>query len=148
MVIEMALTFSLCKSKILFLAIILLHHICKLLINMIPPFHWTFHFFSAIAFRSLVTWFRCDLFIMPLDDCWFIVHATVADFNCIAVESFVKFVAPWKMFCYQLKECLYNVCWNGCAKGPFKPYYVSLLWFLCFWFVVGVFQMNIITRML
>ena len=62
-------------------------------------------------------------------------------------EHFVKLVASWEMFCYQLKECLWNVCWNGFAKGWVKPYYVSLSRFLFFWFVVGVFQINIITRL-
>ena len=95
-------------------------------INLTVSFHWTFCFFSAIAFWSLVTWFRCDFFIMSLDDFWHIVHATVADFNCIAIESFVKFLVSWKIFRYQLKECLCNVCWNRFAKGWVKSYYFSL----------------------
>ena len=47
---------------------------------------------------------------MSLDDIWHIVHATVADFNCIEVENFVKLVASWEMFRYQLKYllCLYE----------------------------------------
>ena len=85
--------------------------------------------------------------IMSLYCFWDIVHATIADFNCIAIKNFVKFLASWKMFCYQLKECFWNVCWNGFAKGWIKPYYVLLSRFWFFWFVVGVFQINIITRL-
>ena len=85
---------------------------------------------------------------MSIDDICHIVHATVADFNCIAVENFVKFAAFWKTFCYQLKECLCDVCWNGFAKGWVKPYYVLLSPFCFSWFVVGVFQINIITRII
>ena len=72
---------------------------------------------------------------------WDIVHATVADFNSISVENFVKLMASWEMFCYQLKECLCNVCWNGFAKGWVKPYYVFLsrFWFFC---VILVFQVS------
>ena len=44
-------------------------------------------FFSAIAFWSFVTWYWCDFFTMSLDDFWHVVHATVADFNCIVVEK-------------------------------------------------------------
>ena len=105
----------------LFSTMILLRHIYK---------------FSAIAFWSLIKWFRCDVFIMSFDDFWHIVHAAVADFNCIVVENFVKFVASWKMLCYQMKECLCNVCWNGFAKGWVKPYYVLLSCFWFFWFGV------------
>ena len=54
-------------------------------------------------------WFQDDFFIMSLD-IYDIVHATVTDFNCIAVEIFLKFVGSWEMFCYQLKECLCHVC--------------------------------------
>ena len=53
---------------------------------------------------------------MSLDDLWHVVHATAADFNCILVENFLKFVASPKMFWYPLKECLCNVCRNGFAK--------------------------------
>ena len=115
---------------------------------MAVPFNWAFCIFSAIGFWSLVTCFRCNFFIVSLDDSWHIVHATLADFNCISVENFVKLVASWKMFCYHLKECLCNVCRNGFAKAWVKPYYVSLSRFWFFWFVVGVFQINIITRLL
>ena len=54
---------------------------------------------------------------MFLDIFWHIVYATVADFNCIVVESFVKFEASWKIFCYQLKEYLCNVCSDESVKG-------------------------------
>ena len=84
------------------------------------------------------------LFITYLDDFWHIVHVTAADFNCIAVENCVKFVASRKMISYQLKECLCNGCWNGFAKGWVKLHYV----FLFFWFAAGVFRINIITRRL
>ena len=83
-----------------------------------------------------MTFLLCPLMIFD------IVHATVADFNCIAVENFVKLVASWEMFCYQLQECLCNVRCNGFAKGWVKPY-VSLSRFWFFWFVVGVFQINL-----
>ena len=39
-------------------------------------FHGIVCFFFAVAFWPLVTWFRCDFFIMFLDDFWHIVHAT------------------------------------------------------------------------
>ena len=147
MVIDTALPFSLCKSKIhLFRQWSCYVTFINYIIKKTVPFHWTFYFFSAIAFWFLVTWFWCNFFIMPLDDLWHIVHATVADFNCTGVENFV--CASWKMFCYQLKECFCSVCWNGFAKGWVKPYYVSLSCFLFFRFLVGVFQINIITQVL
>ena len=116
-------------------------------VNLTVSFYWAFCFFSAIEFWSLVTWFRCDIFIKFLDDFWHIVHATEADFNCIAVENFVKLVASREKLCYQLKECLCNICWNGFAKRWVKPCYVSLSRFWFFWFVVGVFQIIIIIRL-
>ena len=118
------------------------------IINLTVPFHWTLCFFSAIAFWRFVTWFQFEFFIMPLDDFWHIVHAPVADFNCTAVENFVKFVISWNMFCYQLKECLCNVCWNGLAKGWAKPYYVSLSRFWFFWFLFGVFHCIFVSEIL
>ena len=123
MVIETALPFSLCKSKTHFFR----QWSCyvtfiKYVVNLTVSFHRTFCFFSAVAFWSLVMWFWDDLFIMSLDDIWHIVHATVADFNCIAAENFLKFVASWEMFCYQLKKCLCNVYWNEFAKGWVKSY--------------------------
>ena len=78
--------------------------------NLSFPLHWTFCFFSAIAFWSLITWFRCDFFIMSIDGFWHIVHATVADFNCFAVKHFVKFVVFRKMFCYHLKKYHCKLC--------------------------------------
>ena len=131
MVIETALPFSLCKPKIHFFRqwscyVTFINYV----INLTVHFHWTFSFFSAIAFWSLVTWFRCDFFIMSLDHFWHIVHATVADFNCIATENFVKFATSWKMFYYQLKECLCNVSWNGLAKGWVKIWNIfEIIWY-------------------
>ena len=105
MVIETALPFCLCKSKIhFFLRWSCYFAFINYVINLTVPFHWTFCFFSAFAFRSLVTWFRCDIFIMSLNDFQHIVHTTVAYVNCIAIENFVKFLSSWKMFCYQLKN--------------------------------------------
>ena len=119
------------------------------IINLTVPFHCTFCFFSAIDIWFLVTWFRCECFIMSLDDFRHMFHATVADFDCIAAENFVKLVSSWKMFCYQLKKCLCNISWNRFAKGWVKPYYVSLsCFFFFFWFGVGIFQISIITRLL
>ena len=92
----------------LFSAMVLLCHIHKLRHWLDSSLPLDILLFSAIAFWSLVTCFRCDFFIKSLDDIWHIVHATVSDFNCTAVENFVKLVTSWKMFCYQLKEC-YNV---------------------------------------
>ena len=132
MAIETALPFSLCKSKI---------HLFRQwscyvkFINYVVTWQFlsTGHSpFFAIAFWSMVTEFRCDFFIMSHDNFWHIVHATVADFNCIVTEYFMKFVASWKMFCYQFKECLFNVYWNRCAKGWVEPYYVLLSSFLVF----------------
>ena len=87
-VIETALPFSLCKSKIHFLRqwscyVTFINYV----INLTVPFHWTFFFFFSISFWSLVSWFQCDFFIMSLDDFRHIGHATVADFNCNAVEN-------------------------------------------------------------
>ena len=93
------------------------------------PFYWTFCFFSAILIWCLVTWFRCYFFIMSLNDFWHIVHPTVSDFSCIAVENFVKFAACWRMFCYQLKQCVCNVCWNGFAKGWVKSFALEFFGF-------------------
>ena len=132
MVIETALPFSFCKSTIHFFR----QWSCYVTFINYVINYWIYCFFSAIAFWSLIKWFRCDVFIMSFDDFWHIVHAAVADFNCIVVENFVKFVASWKMLCYQMKECLCNVCWNGVAKGWVKPYYVLLSCFWFFWFGV------------
>ena len=46
-------------------------------------------FFSAITFWCLIMGFRCDFFIMSIDDFLHIDHAIVGDF-----------VVSWKMFCY------------------------------------------------
>ena len=63
---------------------------------------------------------------------WHIVHATVAGCNCIAVGNFVKLVA-WKIFYYQLKKYLCNVCWF--AKGWVKQYFAFafLVFLICCW---------------
>ena len=60
---------------------------------MTAPFNWIFGYFSPIAFWCLVKWFRCDFFIISLVDFWHIAYAAVANFNCIAVENILKFVA-------------------------------------------------------
>ena len=88
-------------QDILFSAMALLRHILNYVINLTVPFRWTFWFFSVVLFWSLVTWFQCN-FIMSRDEFWHIFHVTVANFNCIVGENFVKFVASWKMFCWQL----------------------------------------------
>ena len=131
-----------------FPSMFLLQHVYKLRHWLYSSLPWDILLFFCnciLVFRHVVSML---FFIMSFDDFWHIIHATVADFNCIAVENFVKLLASWKMFCYQLKECLCNVCWNGFAKGWVKPYYVSLSRFSFFQFVVGVFQINIITRLL
>ena len=149
MAIETALPFSLCKSKIhLFRQWSCYVTFINYVVNLTVPLHRSFSFFSTIAFWSLVTEFRCGFFIMYRDDFWHIVHETVADFNCIVIEYFRKFVASWKMFCYQFKECLFNVYWNRFAKTWVEPYYVLLSCFWFFLFVVRVFQINIITGFL
>ena len=130
----------------LFSAMVLLLQICKLCCWLDRSLPLSILIFFCNCIMVLVTWLRFDFFIMSLDDFWDIVHATVADFNIISVENSVKLMASWEMFCYQLKECLCNVCWNGFAKGWVKPYYDLLSRFWFFWFVVGVFQINIITR--
>ena len=84
---------SLSKSKIHFSLRSCYVTFINEIINLTVPFHWTFFFFSAIAFWYLVAWFRCDFLIMSFDDFWHIVHETVADFNCIALANFVKFLA-------------------------------------------------------
>ena len=42
--------------------------------------------FSVIAFWCLVTWLRCDFFILCLNDFWHIIYEIVADFNSIPVD--------------------------------------------------------------
>ena len=130
-----ALPFSLCKS------------LCKS--NMLRHIYELRHSFdSSLPLKILLFFCNCILvfghmvltfFIMSLNDFRHIVHVTGADFNRITAESFVE-VASWKMFCYQLKEYLCNVCWNGFPKGWVTPYYVLLLDFLFLWFAVGVFK--------
>ena len=63
-------------------------------------------------------------------------------------KSLESWVTSWKTFCYQLKECLCEVCWKRFAKGWVKSYYVSILCFSFFWFIVGVFEISIVTRLL
>ena len=139
MVVETDLPFSFCESKIHFFRqwscyVTFMYYI----INLKVRSHWAFCFFSAISFWCFDMCFRSDFFV-SLDDFWHIVHVTVADFNCTAIENFVKFLVPLKMFCYQLKECVCNTFWNGFAQGWVKPFYVLLSRFCFFWFVVGVF---------
>ena len=116
--------------------------------NLSFPFHWTFCFFSAIAFWSLIMRFRCDFFIMSIDDFWHIDHATVADFKCIVVKHFVKFWSFEKVLLPIEGILLQRLYLNGFDKGWIKPYYVLLSRFWFCWFASGVFQINIKTRLL
>ena len=127
---------------------VLLRHIHKLChwLHSSPPSDILLFLCNCILVFGHVVSMR--LFYYALDDFLYTVHATVADFNCIAVENFVKLVVSWKMFCYQLKEYLCNVCWNGFAKGCGLNHFVLLSHFLFFWFFVGVFQIKIITWLL
>ena len=102
-------------------------------------------FFLQLHFGRWSRGFYMTFFIISLYDFWHIVHATVAGFSCILGENFVKFVSSWKIFCYQLKECICNIWF---AKSWVKPYYVSVLHFWYFWLVISVFQINTITRLL
>ena len=60
--------------------------------------HWAIFRISAVA-RSfiLITYFAQDFFIMPIDDSIHAWHGTVADFDIIFVEEFVKFMALGKV---------------------------------------------------
>ena len=87
---------------------------------------------------------------MSLDDFLHIAHVTVADFTCIAVENFMKFVGSWEMFCYQLKECQINAKFveTDLLKGRLSRIMFHVCVFISFLFVVNVFQINITTRLL
>ena len=131
MVIKTAFPFS--KSKIQcfrqwFCYLTLTNYVTDLSV----PFHWKFCFFSTIAFWPLVTWFWCDFFIMFLDDIWNIVHENIADFEYIAVKSFVKFLA----FCFE--NVLLPI--EGMSlQRLLKLCYVLLSRFWFFWFAVFLF---------
>ena len=91
----------------------------KYVINLIVPFHWAFCFFLQLHFGLWTHGFDVTFLLNPLMQ---YALGTVADFYGISVENFVKFVTPYKIFCYQLKEWLCNACWNGFAKRCVKPY--------------------------
>ena len=42
--------------------------------------------------------------IVSSNDGLHIVHATIADLNCVSVKNFVKFVVRWKMFVNQAEK--------------------------------------------
>ena len=100
-----------------FSTMVLLRQIYKLRRYLTVPLHRTFSFFSAIALWSLVTEFRCDFFIMSRDDFWHIVHATIADCNCIVIEYFMKFAASRKCFVTNLRNVFSTFIETDLLKG-------------------------------
>jgi hypothetical protein len=79
--------------------------------------------------------------IVSSNDGLHIVHATIADLNCVSVKHFVKFVVRWKMFVIQaLENCVQ--CWFDTlterrvkANDAALPISAWLLW--CFFHVHG-----------
>ena len=53
---------------------------------------WAIIFISTITFWLIMFCFRCDAVVMGLDDFFHIFHATIANFDFISVENFVKFI--------------------------------------------------------
>lgn len=59
--------------------------------------------------------------MMSLDDFWHIVYAAVVDFNCIAVETFIKFLISRKMCFVTIEEITEtNLLWGGLNDIMFR----------------------------
>ena len=101
-----------------------------------------FRFF--ITFWSLIVWLQCDFFIMALDGFWHVIHAIVADLLLKILWSLwllgKSFVTIWRHFFAMFVE---TDLWKD---GLNHIMFHFPVWF--FWFVVVVFQMNIITWLL
>jgi hypothetical protein len=78
--------------------------------------------------------------IVSSNDGLHIVHATIADLNCVSVKNFVKFVVRWKMFVNQAEKLRPMLVLTLLLKGGInqmmlrcRPISVWLLW--CFFHV-------------
>ena len=135
----------------LFSAMVLLCHIYKLYhwLDSSLPLDILLFFCSCILVFGHVALMWCFYYVPWWF--WHIIHATLVDFNCIVVENFVKIVASGKCFVTNWRNVFVTFIETDLLKGGFakvKPCYVLLLHFSFFWFIVGVFQINIITQLL
>ena len=129
MVTKMALRFSLCKSKVHFFRFWSCYvTFINCIINLTVPFYWTFCFFSAIAFRRLVTSLRCDFFyFVP----WWIL--TYYSCNC----SWLNLCCIWKCcesLWHLVEKCFVIVWRNVFATSVETDLLKSGLKDIMFWF--------------
>ena len=105
---------------------------------MTVPFRWTFSFFLQLHFGL----WSCSIWLFYYVPWWYLTYCS-CNYSWLWPYCGWKFCEAcgfWGNFCYQLKKCLCNVCWNGFTRGWVKPYYVLLsrFWFFWFWFFFRV----------
>ena len=85
------------KLFFLFSAMVMYVTSINYVINLAVPFHWTFYFFicNCILFFGQVVWILLSYYVS-----WWLLTYCPCNFNRIAVENFVNFVTPQKLFCY------------------------------------------------
>ena len=55
-----------------------------------------------------------------------VVHATVANLNCVSIENFVQFVASGKVCVHEVEKIACDVCLNVFAKWGIEPNNIAL----------------------
>ena len=79
------------------------------------------------------------IFLVLCDDGRHVAHATVAEFDIVAIEDFVKTVVAWKVFVQNVKKLFSDFRIDAVTVWRIKPNYftLSLRFFLGGWLFGG-----------
>ena len=116
------------------------------------PFSRHSLFFPTVAFSlSWLVWlcfnvvieFWQQFLVVCIDYLLNVIHATVADFNCVLIKYFAEWAAFGEAFVDKLQESLADVGFDAFAEWRVKPYDViagSVLSPLISWWLVFKFE--------
>lgn len=69
--------------------------------------------------------------IMFRDDRLNVVHATIANLDCVSVKKFMKLVPWWEMFVNKAKKVVSDVCFDITAERRVKPDNIAVSFSAC-----------------
>ena len=67
------------------------------------------------------------MFVVVVDDLFSVIHAAVADFDCVTIKDFSNFVVFWEVLLYYGKESVSDIGAYIFAEWGVVPEYVVLL---------------------
>ena len=80
------------------------------------------------------------MFVVVLDDLFSVIHAAVADFDCVMIKYFSNFLVFWEVLVYYGKESVSDIGADIFAELGVVPEYVVPLTVFSFvsygWFIM------------